>query len=120
MDRQLFILPVILKQLCWYFWQNPHLCSLSLRLLQLPKDIVQHLRFPIVLLLNQLKDLNNLISDLQLLTLPIQSLFLTLFLKIPPLSINTLVKFIGQSQDLHSHIVFLTIINQQLEITFHL
>ena len=47
-------------------------------------------------------------------------LAIAVMLKIPPLGVDTLVKLISQSQDLHPHIILLAIINEQLEVVPHL
>ena len=79
---------------------------------------MQHLRFPVVLVFDGLEDFDEFGSDVEGL-FEIQKLFLALLLEISPLSVNTFVKFIRQSQNIHPHIVLLAVGDQQFEVVPH-
>ena len=119
MRREFIILFVILYQFSRYRRKNLELTCLLSRLFKLSKNILQHLRFAIILFLNKIKTLEYLTSNLQLFML-IKVLFNALFLKISPLSLDTLIKFISKPQNIHPHIILLAICYKQFEIIFHL
>ena len=115
MRGQFIVLFIVLEEFRGDGRKNSQFCGLSFGLFKFSKNILQHLRFAIVLVFDGLEDFDEFRSDVEGL-FEIQHLFFALLLEISPLSINTFVKFIRQSQNIHPHIVLFAVGYQQFEV----
>jgi hypothetical protein len=108
MWRKLVILLVTLQQFLRNRGQNLDVRSIFFCLFEFSQDILEHLRFSVVFLLDDLKGPQRILSNVQGLA-HIQVFFPALFLEVAPFCLDTFFELLGQSQNIHPDIVVATV-----------